>query len=333
VTFICREHQGNLIERVRASGFQCYALPLVTTEYDTDSDVYHSSWLGVSQQQDAQACEPILLNIMPDWLIVDHYAIDYRWQDALQGYYCKLMVIDDLADRVQRADILLNQNYGAMRENYQPLVSSACVLLLGLEFALLRKEFFDYRAFRLDKKPNDAIQESKRLLITMGGVDENNITSQVLRCFDDALRLINWSIVVVVGEKYPYLATLTQQIESMPNRIIDLLVGINNMAEVMANCDLAIGAAGATTWERCCLGLPSIQLVIAYNQQDTAQKLARDGVVLMAQSVEDVGYLLDKITIAQLQKLSDISSRLCDGLGAERVKKILFNEKVTDDGN
>lgn len=322
VTFICREHVGNLIDRIIHQGFDCYRLAQASEVFESD-ELYHSSWLGCSQSQDALMCEPILAQLMPDWLVVDHYAIDYRWHDVLTAYYDRLMVIDDLADRKLSADLMLNQNYGADASSYRELVDADCQLLVGLAFALLRPEFVQYRSESLMRR--SVVSQQRSLLITMGGVDEKNVTSSVLAIFDDIRLLPNWNIKIVVGEKYPHLEILTKQVTTMSHRHIDLLVGITNMAEVMATSDLAVGAAGATTWERCCLGVPSIQLVIAYNQQAVAKQLADNGVVLMAEKIDDIGSLVKQITDTQLQVLSQHSANLCDGLGVERLVSVLFN--------
>lgn len=332
VTFISRTHQGHLVERIRSQGFRCHELPIPMMNDVISGDLYHSAWLGGSQQQDAQMCEPILADIRSDWLIVDHYAIDYRWHNTLKPYYDQLMVIDDLADRNLSADLMLNQNYGANELAYDSLVGQACKLLLGLDFALLRREFNHFRPQSLERR--SAISTHRKLLINMGGVDEKNITSAVLAIFSDLSLLPNWEVLVVVGEKYPHIEMLRSQIEHISlHRSVSLLVGVTNMAEIMTSSDLAIGAAGATTWERCCLGLPTIQLVIAYNQEAVAQKLADDGVVLMAKSINDIEPIIRRIDGEKLHNLSQKSATLCDGFGVDRVVSMLFNDEVSRNDN
>lgn len=320
VIFICREHNGNLIERIEQKGFECFSLAKSQDFFEPD-ELYHSSWLGCTQSQDVLMCKPLLANIMPEWLIVDHYAIDYRWHDALIPYYKKLMVIDDLADRKLSADLVLNQNYGADASNYNGLVDEDCILLMGSEFALLRQEFVHYRSKSLMRR---YVEPKKRyILITLGGVDEQNVTSSVLDIFEDAKLLTNWDIKVVVGEKYQHLETLTQQVKIMSHRHIVLFVGISNMAQVMTESDLAIGAAGSTTWERCCLGLPSIQLSLAFNQQSLARKLDDNNIVLKAENINELINILKNINLDQLQDLSKRSANLCDGFGVARVAEKL----------
>ena len=117
VKFICRKHEGSLIEKVRSSGFIAYELEAFK-ETQVDTKLVHSNWLGVTQQKDADDCIEILKLDKVDWLIVDHYALDELWQKKLKPYYEKLMVIDDLADRKHQCDILLDQTFGCQQEDY-----------------------------------------------------------------------------------------------------------------------------------------------------------------------------------------------------------------------
>src|SRR5690606_9706020 len=112
----------------------------------------------------------------PDWLIVDHYALDARWETALRPHYRKLMAVDDLADRRHQCDLLLDQTFGRTVEDYRPWVPATCTVLCGSNFALLRPEFADLRAYSLRRR---AKPQLKHLLISMGGVDKDNSTAQV----------------------------------------------------------------------------------------------------------------------------------------------------------
>ena len=104
------------------------------------------------------------------------------------------------------------------------------------------------------------------------------------------------------------------------------------MAEIMSNADLAIGGGGSTTWERCCVGLPSIIVPIAQNQIEIAKDIHEFGAAIC---IEDSKNLVDDIcnTINELElnnkvlkKMSQLCLSLVDGLGVERVlKKIKVN--------
>lgn len=273
--FICRAHEGNLIDFIRSKGYVTHALPVVVESGDTanaqsaDSDLAHSAWLGATQAEDANACASILAAQQTDWLIVDHYALDTVWEEALAPYYHQLMVIDDLADRKHVCDLLLDQTFGREAADYRPLVPETCRLLCGSRYALLRPEFAVLRSYSLQRRAKPVMRE---LLVTMGGVDKDNATGQVLQALCTCSLPENCRITVVMGATAPWLNEVRNLAQQMPwsTRV---LVGVSNMAQLMADSDLAIGAAGATSWERCCLGLPTIMLVLADNQLKVAGSL------------------------------------------------------------
>ena len=74
--------------------------------------------------------------------MVDHYALDVRWESAMRTQARHIMVIDDIADRQHDCDVLLDQNfYENMQTRYTGKVPPYCRLLLGPRYALLRDEF------------------------------------------------------------------------------------------------------------------------------------------------------------------------------------------------
>lgn len=332
--FICRAHQGNLIDFIRGKGYLTHSLPVVS-ELEADSsgsdagkscsDLAHSYWLGATQSQDAETCAPILAKKCPDWLIVDHYALDSRWERALEPYYCKLMVIDDLADRPHVCDLLLDQTRGRNAADYQTLVPAGCSLLCGSQYALLRPEFAALRPYSLQRRTQPFLRE---LLITMGGVDKDNATGRVLQALRTCPLTTDWRITVVMGAMAPWLEDVRTQAQNMPWPT-RLLVGANDMARLMADSDLAIGAAGATSWERCCLGLPTIMLVLAENQRKIAEELLEDG----AAHLVDASQLRNQPLIVPeyfeprlLSSMSHAAAAITDGLGAARVTDTLINK-------
>ena len=150
--FICRAHDGNLIEFIRRKGLTAHPLPAGAALPRSPTDPTHAAWLGATQAEDAEACAPILAAQRPDWLIVDHYALDARWERALAPHYRKLMVIDDLADRPHSCDLLLDQTFGRDAADYRPLVPADCRLLCGSHYALLRPEFAALRPYSLQRR-------------------------------------------------------------------------------------------------------------------------------------------------------------------------------------
>lgn len=328
--FICREHPGNLIDFIRSKGYNTDALPLrEPAEANSSAKVTaasarepaHAHWLGASPQQDVVECARILDELQPDWLIVDHYALDARWEATLKPYYRKLMVIDDLADRPHQCDLLLDQTFGRNPADYEPWVPGACILLCGSQYALLRPEFAALRPYSLQRRKDPSL---KNLLITMGGVDKDNATGQVLQALRSSELPANCRITVVMGATAPWLAEVRQLAQQMPWSTT-VRVGVSDMAQLMAASDLAIGAAGATSWERCCLGLPAVMVVLAENQRQVAQGLEQAGAVKVMQSpqliLECLPVLLAPLISSSVQRtaMSQTAALIADGSGVTTV--------------
>lgn len=325
VQFICREHLGNSINKIKQRGYPVVQL-VNNTNLNNDSlelgkKLFHADWLGCSQKEDVKACQEQLGDVQFDWLVVDHYSLDYEWEMGLKNYYRKLMVIDDLADRKHICDVLLDQNYGSDSQKYHALVPPYCSVLAGTNYTLLRPEFAQWRQQSFQNRINPIV---KNVIINMGGLDSENMTEQVLIQLNKARLLDKLNIIVVMGESSPHLEEVNKTVQAF-EKSIDVLVNVDNMAELMANADLAIGASGSTTWERCCLGLPSIQLVVADNQRKIAQELSDNGIVILAEKIEELPGLVS-FAECHLEALSSASMSVCDGLGADRVADVLMEK-------
>lgn len=332
--FICREHPGNLIEHITKQGHTVHSLPCqgngkLADKNNAEPVLAHATWLGASQDEDAAACEKILALIKPTWVVVDHYALDYRWEQTLKPYYQNLLIIDDLADRKHDCNILLDQTFGRKAEDYHPWVPAECILLCGSNYALLRPEFAQLRAYSLERRKQPKLQ---RLLITMGGVDKDNATGLVLSALTHCDIPCDCQITVVMGSNAPWLKEVQEQAEQMP-WFTEVRVNVSNMAQLMADSDLAIGAAGATSWERCCLGLPTIMVVLAENQQMAATRLQEANVVkkvdinnTLEQQLKEKLY---EFTVNNCSLLSMIENaeKITDGCGIQKV----INELTRDE--
>jgi UDP-2,4-diacetamido-2,4,6-trideoxy-beta-L-altropyranose hydrolase len=319
VEFICRKHEGNLIDKIHLEGFITHELELPEKSIVNDT-LFHSHWLGVTQLIDAKECINILQSTKVDWLVVDHYGIDIDWEQGLKRYCSNLMVIDDLADRNHKCDILLDQTFGRSKKDYSALTSKDCRLLLGSQYALLRPEFAKWRSYSLERRSN---QQFKQLLISMGGVDVDNVTESILNELKISSLPNDINITVVMGRSAPYLQSVKSKVKTLPFKT-EVEVNPDNMAEIMANCDIAIGAAGSTTWERCCLGLPTIQIVTAKNQLFSAETLAHHNIVKLAKKIKDINFLLGSSS-EWMKSVGSSAAEICDSMGRNKV----YN-KMTD---
>lgn len=274
--FICRDHSGHLNELVRRRGYTVHVLarePVGVSGLPAAANLAHAAWLGVSQEQDAHEVAPVLHELQPDWLVVDHYALDYRWERVASRDCRKLLVIDDLADRTHICDLLLDQNLGRAPSDYAKLLPAGCKILIGPAFALLRPEFAALRDYSLKRRQQPQLES---ILISMGGVDQSNVTAKVLESLKRCALPQSCSIAVVMGTKAPWVEEIRTLAAQMPWST-NVLVGIDDMAMRLANSDLAIGAAGSTSWERCCLGVPTLMAILADNQRVIGQALERAG--------------------------------------------------------
>lgn len=319
--FICRAHPGNLIDFIESKGFNTHVLTLEPTSQTQKTDFHeispaHAHWLGVSWQRDAQECAKILANIQPDWLVLDHYALDINWERSLRHCYRKLLVIDDLADRTHECDVLLDQNLGREAIHYLHRVPNHCCLLIGTKFALLRPEFHELRAFSLQRRVNSSIRQ---ILISMGGVDLPNATQAVLQALRHCALPDDCRISVIMGATAPWLADVREEAKSMP-WLTEVVVNVSNMAQRMAETDLAIGAAGSTSWERCCLGLPTLLVTLAENQISGAAALQAAGGAIWIGDVANIDNALQPMITAclqdgALQRMSEAAAAICEGRG------------------
>jgi UDP-2,4-diacetamido-2,4,6-trideoxy-beta-L-altropyranose hydrolase len=319
VRFICREVSGSFAADVQHRGHELVVLPACTggSGRVAATDPPHAAWLDCDWEQDALATRAALGAAAWDWMVVDHYALDARWEAKVHEGAARILVIDDLADRAHVCDVLLDQNlHPCPAQRYASRVAQQCRLLLGPRFALLRPEF---AAARSRCAPRERL---RNILVFFGGADLDNLTQIAL----DALALgqaSDLSVTVVAGSLNPRWEELQRQCAAMPN--VTFHRETDAMAELMAKADLAIGAAGTTSWERCCLGLPTIVVSVADNQSEVARGLARARAALRLERQQFTAARLAKL-LARLRLrpqllhwMSERAARLVDGRGAERV--------------
>jgi UDP-2,4-diacetamido-2,4,6-trideoxy-beta-L-altropyranose hydrolase len=224
-------------------------------------------------------------------------------------------VIDDLANRPYDCDILLDQTFGRSADDYRERIPAGAKILAGATYALLRPEFARERPAALERREEGG--PVRRILVSMGTTDPGGITARIVEQLLAAAP--QCAIDVVLG---PQAASLDQVRKlAAEHPAISIHVDSERMAELMRNADLAIGAAGSTSWERCCLGLPAIVFVMADNQRVGATALNKAGVAV---AVADVGELVENLNriLASPElriRMSEKAMQVTDGLGTQRV--------------
>jgi UDP-2,4-diacetamido-2,4,6-trideoxy-beta-L-altropyranose hydrolase len=206
------------------------------------------------------------------WLVVDSYEVDEGSESRVRSAVDHIAVIDDLANRRHDCDLLLDQNLTADALRYESLVPQKTVVLIGPRFALLRSEFWDAQNLHRDRDGS-----IRRILVSFGGTDPTRETVKVI----EALGSLSAPIAadVVLGKvQASYRGLVEEMVGRLPN--VRLHSHVDNMAELMSQADLMIGAGGSTTWERCAAGLPSMTVVVAANQIEATENVARAGATL-----------------------------------------------------
>ena len=323
--FVCRPHTGHLGELISRRGHGLHLLP----DAPPDRSAFgHAAWLGTDWRTDANQCGEFVATMRPDWLIVDHYALDSRWESVHRPHAGKILAVDDLGDRDHDCDVLLDQNlYSDMETRYVGKVPSQCRLLLGPKYALLRDEF---RQARMAVRARAGLV--RRILVSMGGVDAGNTTGLVIAALGE-LDLRGVDVDVVVGNQHPH----GEEIQSTCIRLgFSCHTQTNRMAELMAAADLSVGAGGSMTWERCCLGLPAIVVPVAMNQRESTRDLDRLGIIEMVdvplkQLRTEVATAVDRLraSLARRHDMSAAALLLVDGQGTLRVA----NSMIASDGS
>ena len=256
------------------------------------------------------------------WLVVDGYHFTPDYQKAIRENGYKLLVIDDIAHLDHyHADILLNQNIHASSLRYS--CDSDTVKLLGSKYVLLRREFLKYKDWKR-KIPGKA----KKILVTMGGGDPDNVTVKVIRALN-SLNDPDLEVKIVAGPANPNIDALNNALLSAQCSM-HIVHNVKGMPELMAWADIAVSAGGSTCWEMCLMGLPMILIVTADNQEGSVDGLYKAGAAnslgwFSEVSVLNISRSLNCIfhdhRMREIMSLQE--NRLIDGNGASRVINVM----------
>ncbi len=308
--FVCSHSPQSFNGLVSAAGFTFFDLPYAG---------------NFSEASDAKLVMEAVASHAPfNVVVVDHYQLGRAWEQALRAVASIVVVIDDLADRHHDCDFLIDVAPGAS-DRYHVFVPSSCRMLLGTNFALLRPEFRALRSAR-----HISPEPIARVFISFGGADTTNFTGLAIAAVRRALP--NVMINAVVTAMSPHREALEQQAADDDSLQID--VDAENMAELMMASDLAIGAGGSTSWERACLGLPSIVVAVAENQFHTVDALQSLGCAVAVapgpQFVSDTSCIIGILSAspALRQSMSSAATSSVDGLGAIRIASAILPTKI-----
>lgn len=324
VRFISRHLPQHLHDRLLAHGHESVHLHSAPAAPGSD-DGPHAHLLGTSAAADADGTRGALQDRFWDWVVVDHYALGAAWETSVRSSARRILAIDDLANRPHTCDVLLDQNHlpdGGAR--YGGLLPEGCRALIGPTYALLRPEYRGYRP-RLRPRPGPA----RRVLVFFGGTDPQKMTELALRaCSLPELRHL--ALDIVCGNDPERRAWLETQAQARGG--VTIHGPRPHLADLMAAADLALGAGGSTTWERMCLGLPSLVITLADNQVAVADWLASEGLIRLVGDAATVTVEAVRDALVEAlprdRHLASIEKgmALSDGCGVARVVSALGHE-------
>jgi UDP-2,4-diacetamido-2,4,6-trideoxy-beta-L-altropyranose hydrolase len=260
-----------------------------------------------------------------DLLVVDHYRRDARFEAGCRPWAERILVIDDLADRRHDADFLLDQTLGRKPADYAARVPPRCRVLTGSRYALIRPAFAARRRAALARR--EQARPVSRILVAVGATDADNVTGIVLQGICESG--LSVEVDVVLGAGAQHRAAVATLAAAMPQRT-RVHVDCEHMTELMAVADIAVGAGGTTSWERCCLGLPSVVIITAENQALIAERLAAAGACALIGRHRDVmpAMVAGRVTAlandaGRRRAMARAAAAICDGRGAGRVARVL----------
>ena len=342
--FLCRHVPEALAARVTDRGHRLATLPAGGPAPEPTAGLY-GGWLGTTEAHDAAETVRILREVATGPLlsiVVDHYGLGHAWEaHVASAIGAEVAAIDDL-DRAHAAGLVLDANFGKDASNYAGRVPPDCRLLIGPDHALLRPDFARERpgALARHRARLGAGRSPSNVLVAMGGADPGDVTGHIVRALEPLAARRDLMIHALVGAAYPHNDALGRA--AAAGRVV-VHRDIEDVARLLCDMDICIGAAGTSTWERCCLGLPTLSLVTAENQAGIGHALARAGIVadggivtarpegtvlIDGRAAEDWVADVFEPFLADIDaqaRLSDLSARIVDGFGVVRFLGSLFS--------
>lgn len=312
VVFVMRTQPGDLSDYIKSRGFNISKLPEPSSAIIPNNTEDYKAWLQVDLLKDIQDFLKVAKNV--DIVVVDHYGINAEWESIVKSTLsCKIIAIDDLV-RKHSAELIIDQTVGREEAEYYE-ESPYSRVLAGTEYALLNNRFADFHAFSVKRK---IYEKDHRLLLTMGGVDTPNATLNVLEALSRRDVLIQTT--VLMSERSPNFDSVSS-FSKLHSNWIKHIPFSEDMAALMLQHTIAVGAPGSTSWERACMGLPALVIPLAQNQQQICENLSKEEVVISL-SINEINSLLNKkldILLKNFDKMRSNALKLCDGKGVERV--------------
>ena len=318
--FVMKCHDGHLADLLTQNKLEFVLLPIESAHtFDVSS---YETWVGGAIEVDAAltraAVEKCFGSRGIDWVVVDHYGLEQTWESTFVEEGVRVAVIDDLVNRPHKADLLLDQTCGRVAQDYQDLAPTHTTCLTGESFCLLRPEFRLHRDASLARKGQ--FHKVRKVMLSFGSTDPGNVTSIVLKSLSPFFKKHGATAVVIISGAAPHLAELRSLVAAL-GYPIELHVDSTQVAELLIECDLAVGAAGSATWERCALGVPTLLIKTAENQSEVVKRVCQFGAAEAFYGSLDSPEIVEALesVVGNYQAVSLRASQLIDGLGSQRV--------------
>lgn len=309
VHFISRSLPHPFAEQLHSLGIRTHELAAPAS---TALDPY-----AIDEESDAEETAAVIKRHRHQkcCLVVDHYGISAGWEQRFRALVALIVVIDDMANRHHDCDLLIDQTHACSIQRYEHLVPAHCERLCGSQFALLREEFEHYRSKAIAKR-SQGLQPPCTVLLSLGGGDATAAIGRIMTLLDHMPENTITLRVLAASGNIEEISSLAESL-TLPTTV---LTHVGNMAEQYLACDVAIGAAGTSSWERACLGLPTLMYVLADNQREIAKAMDAAGaatIVTDATLLTSLTALLKDPGLYQRQAAAAFS--ICDGHGTTRV--------------
>jgi spore coat polysaccharide biosynthesis predicted glycosyltransferase SpsG/RimJ/RimL family protein N-acetyltransferase len=263
----------------------------------------------------------IALRFRPDWIVLDHYFLTQRWVDVVRDAVgARSLVLEDLEREWDRVDFIL---YGNSGRSVRLKESSEAIVLNGGRFALLSGDYRELRNSRLMPASH-----REQITIFAGGADIENLSTTFLRAVISS-KVREWPVEVVVGSMFPH----RNELEAVAGGIDWIRVGTirPSMAATYARSRMALGAGGVSAWERACLGVPTVLVAVADNQEPVCRILGDSGAAEYIGSFGEIDDERIRRTVrrmsddpALLDEMSSSGTRIVDGYGAKRIVQLVI---------
>ena len=324
VVFVARDLGVDVRGMVATAGFEILVLPRPTGSMPS-SQVPHGHWAEVDAALDVRQTVAALADRRCDWLVVDHYAFDADWhRQVADATGARLAVIDDVADRPLHADVLIDHNHcDDHRRKYGSRLATGTPILGGPRFALLGPAYGTAPRYVLHA-------EVRSIGIFMGGADAGGLSAVAWRACREVAGF-DGPIEIVTTRESPRLGELQRTVADDAHTTLRL--DLPSLHEFFSRHDLQIGAGGGATWERCCIGAPSIVVIAADNQAvvaDALQSLEIAEVIPQTVTAFDIGHALCKLIpdAGTRRAMASRSRQLVDGRGALRAALWLLADEL-----